>query len=468
MKNMALSDTSFLLSSPAARRLYHEYAASHPLLDFHCHLEPAVIAANQPFRDPHHLWLAGDHYKWRAMRAQGVEERLCTGDAPAYEKFLAWAATVPRTLRNPLYHWTHLELERYFGISTVLNPETAPAIWAAMMEQLPELKPRDILQKFKVRVVSPVEDPANPLDIYLELARSGLSTAVYPSFRPDGLLRLDRVEEWNAWLDRLAAVARIEIRTLADALEAVSRRHQAFHEAGCRSSDHGIVLCPTEFAGENEAARGFSELRAGRALDPEKARRLNGFLMLYLARLDAEKGWAKFLHLGALRDINTAMFARLGRDTGFDAIDDQPQARPLAAFLGRLTEENALPRMVLFNLNPADNYIFAAVAGCFQDAVAPSKLQHGPAWWFLDQREGIEWQINALSSLGLLAHFIGMTTDSRSFMSYPRHEYFRRVLCNLLGREMESGELPMDWDLVGGLVSDICYANAERYFRFPA
>ncbi len=467
MKNMALIHPSFLLNSAAAQRLYHEYAASHPLLDFHCHLEPAVIAANQPFRDPHHLWLAGDHYKWRAMRAHGLDERLCTGDAPAYEKFLAWAATVPHTLRNPLYHWTHLELERYFGISAPLNPKTAPAIWAAMMEQLPELKPRDILKKFNVRVVSPVEDPANPLDLYHELARSGLSTGVFPSFRPDGLLRLERVEDLNAWLDRLGAVANTEIRTLADVLEAVRLRHQAFHDAGCRSSDHGIAVCPTEFAGESEAARGFAELRAGRALDPEKARRLNGFLMLYLARLDAEKGWAKFLHLGALRDINTAMFARLGRDSGFDAIDDISHTRSLAVFLGRLAEENSLPRMVLFNLNPADNYAFAAVAGCFQDASVPGKLQHGPAWWFLDQREGIEWQINALSNLGLLAHFIGMTTDSRSYMSYPRHEYFRRVLCNLLGREMESGELPMDWDLVGGLVSDICFANAERYFRFP-
>lgn len=464
---MALIHPSFLLSTAAARRLYHEYAEPHPLLDFHCHLEPAVIAANEAFRDPHHLWLAGDHYKWRAMRAQGVEERLCTGDAPAYEKFLAWAATVPHTLRNPLYHWTHLELERYFGIATALNPTTAPAIWQQMQEQLPRLKPRDILKKFQVRVVSPVEDPANPLDIYHALAKSGLATKVYPSFRPDGLLRLDRVDELNGWLDRLGATARLEIRTLGDALEAVQRRHQAFHEAGCRSSDHGMALCPTEFAGEGEAEKSFAELRAGRGLEAEKARRLHGFLMLYLARLDAEKGWAKFLHLGALRDVNTPMFARLGRDTGFDAIDDLSQTRPLAVFLGQLAEENALPRMVLFNLNPADNYTFAAVAGCFQDASAPSKLQHGPAWWFLDQREGIEWQINALSNLGLLAHFIGMTTDSRSFMSYPRHEYFRRVLCNLLGREMEAGELPMDWDLVGGMVSDICYANAERYFRFP-
>jgi glucuronate isomerase len=402
------------------------------------------------------------------MRANGIHERYCTGDAKPYEKFLAWAKTVPYTLRNPLYHWTHLELARYFGIQELLNEESAPDIWRRANAQLEsdELTTQAVLRKFGVKVLCTTNDPTESLEEHSAIARQKCSTTVLPAFRPDRAFRTDNPEEYNAWLDRLSASANVHIGKLSDLLDALRRRHDFFHERGCRSSDHGLEICPSEYCTESEAASIFAKLRTGRPASPEESLRFGSFVLLYTAHLDAEKGWVKQLHLGALRNSNPDGMRRLGRDTGFDSIGDWPQAVALARFLGRLSEENALPKIILYNLNPADNYVFATMAGNFQDGSVAGKIQYGSGWWFLDQKEGIEWQLNALSNCGLLSRFVGMLTDSRSFMSYPRHEYFRRVLCNMLGSEMDSGLLPRDEALVGHMIEAICYGNAENYFRF--
>lgn len=458
----------FLLTSETARKLYARYAAGQPIIDYHCHLSAADIASNRRFRDLTEIWLEGDHYKWRAMRANGINERYCTGDAAPYEKFLAWAKTVPCTLRNPLYHWTHLELVRYFGINELLNEDTAAGIWRRANAQLAseELSTQGILRKFGVRVLCTTNDPTESLAEHMAIAAQKCSTTVLPAYRPDRAFRTGNVEEYNAWLDQLSASADVHVAKLADLLQALRKRHDFFHERGCRSSDHGLETCPSEVCIESEAASIFSKLRAGKAVSTEESLRFASFVLLYTAHLDAEKGWVKQLHLGALRNANPAGMRRLGRDTGFDSIGDWPQAAALARFLGRLSEEKALPKTILYNLNPADNYVFATMAGNFQDGSVAGKIQYGSGWWFLDQKEGIEWQLNALSNCGLLFRFVGMLTDSRSFMSYPRHEYFRRVLCNMLGSEMDSGLLPRDEALVGRMIEAICYSNAAEYFRF--
>lgn len=459
----------FLLHTDAARRLYERYAAPQPILDYHCHLPPREVAENRRFENLTEIWLEGDHYKWRAMRANGIAERFCTGDADPYEKFLAWAATVPRCLRNPLYHWTHLELRRYFGIEELLDETTAPRIWARANEQLRSgrLDAHAILQKFAVRVVCTTDDPSESLDAHAAIAASPLVTRVYPTFRPDRALDVDQPDVFNPWVDRLAGAANVDIRNAGSFLEALRRRHQAFHDAGGRISDHGLAHCYAEPCTDRAAAAVFDKARAGRPATAEEHAAFASYLMLFFGRLDAEKGWTKQLHLGARRNASSRALETMGRDTGYDSIGDLPQADALGAYLDRLDRERALPQTVIYNVNPTQNYMVAAMAGNFQDGSRPGKIQFGIAWWFLDQKDGIEWQLDALSNTGLLAHFVGMTTDSRSFMSYPRHEYFRRVLCNKLGSEIERGELPDDDELVGRLVADVCYQNAERYFGLP-
>lgn len=459
----------FLLHTATARRLYRSYAEPQPILDYHCHLPPADIARDRRFSDLFEIWLEGDHYKWRAMRANGVAERYCTGDAEPYEKFLAWAATVPKCLRNPLYHWTHLELRRYFGIEELLDPSTAPAIWRRANERLrsDELTAHGILRTFDVRAVCTTDDPADSLEHHEAIRRSGLPTKVYPTYRPDRALQVDDPGTFNPWVDRLGGQAGIEIRRFGDFIDALARRHQDFHDAGGRLSDHGLPYCYASPCTEAEAAAIFDKARGGTAAAPEEHERFASYLMLVFGRLDAEKGWTKQLHLGARRNVNTRMLRTLGRDTGYDSIGDWPQVDGLARYLDRLESENALPRTILYNNNPVDNYTMATMIGNFQDGSTAGKLQFGSAWWFLDQKDGIEAQIDALSNVGLLANFVGMLTDSRSFMSYPRHEYFRRVLCNLLGGEMERGELPANETLVGGMVADICFGNAVRYLGLP-
>lgn len=456
----------FLLHSTAARRLYHDHAAKQPILDYHCHLPPADVARDRRFANLFEIWLEGDHYKWRAMRANGVPERFCTGDAAPFEKFMAWAATVPKCLRNPLYHWTHLELKRYFGIDELLDEKSAPAIWKAANERLQtgELDAHGILRKFDVRAVCTTDDPADPLEHHQAIAASGLATKVYPTFRPDRALQVDDPPVFNPWVNRLAETAGVpKINEFTDFVRALEKRHQDFHDLGGRLSDHGLPHCYASPCSDFEAAAIFHRARSGEAASPDEHAQFATNLMLLFGRLDAQKGWTKQLHLGAQRNVNTRMLATLGRDTGYDSIGDYRQIEPLAWYLDQLEQQNMLPKTILYNNNPVDNYTLATMAGNFQDGSLVGRMQFGSGWWYLDQKEGIEWQVNALSNVGLLANFVGMLTDSRSFMSYPRHEYFRRVVCNMLGAEMERGEIPNDQALVGRMVEDICFNNAREY-----
>mgnify|MGYP001555725412 FL=1 len=459
----------FLLSTKTARRLYHQYAEAEPIFDYHCHIPSRDIARNRQFNNLFEIWLAGDHYKWRAMRANGVPEKFITGDASPREKFLAWAKTVPHTLRNPLYHWTHLELKRYFGVSDLLSEATAEKIWKTANEKLaaPALTTQGILKKFKVNVVCTTDDPVDSLEDHRDFARSGHPAKMLSAFRPDKALAVNVPFHFNHWVERLAAVANIDINSLGAFTTALKRRHDFFHVNGCRLSDHGLNHCFADFCSEKVAAQIFDKARRGTVVSPVEHGQFASYLMLFFGQLDAKRGWTKQLHLGALRGNNTRRLKQLGPDTGFDSIGDFPQAQTLAAYLDRLDSENSLPKTILYNLNPADNYVLGTMIGNFQDGSQPGKIQFGSGWWFLDQKEGMEWQINALSNLGLLSRFIGMITDSRSFMSYPRHEYFRRTLCNLIGRDMENGEIPNDEKLVGAMIKNICYANAKNYLAFP-
>lgn len=457
----------FLLSNDIARRLYHDHAASQPIFDYHCHLPPKDIAENRRFANLSEIWLEGDHYKWRAMRANGVPERYITGDAPTYEKFLAWARTVPYTLRNPLYHWTHLELQRYFGISELLDEKSAPAIWERANSALAhDLTAHGILNKFHVEVVCTTDDPADDLRHHRAIAKSNLATRVFPAFRPDKALAIG-TEEFACWIKQLAPAANIEVRDLNTFLSALRKRHDDFHALGCRLSDHGLDHCFATPCSERTAAEIFSKAQAQHAISTDERTQFASFMMLFFARLDAEKSWTKQLHLGARRNVNSAARRQLGPDTGYDTIGDFSQIPSLTAYLDLLTQENALPRMILYNVNPSDTFSFATLIGSFQGGDPPGKIQYGGAWWFLDQKQGITAQLDALSNVGLLSRFIGMVTDSRSFMSYPRHEYFRRILCDLIGQDVARGELPNDDGLLRRLVEDICYGNARRYLQLP-
>jgi glucuronate isomerase len=462
---MPFINDDFLLESKTARHLYHKYAAPQPILDFHSHLSPEDIAENRRFANLHEIWLEGDHYKWRAMRANGVAERFCTGDASPEQKFQAWASTVPRCLRNPLYHWTHLELKRYFGIGELLNEKTGPAIWKRAGDLLAheDLSVHGILAKFQVRALCTTDDPAKDLSAHAKIAASGLATRVHPTFRPDRALDVNSPSVFNSWVERLAAASDTHISRFSDFLDALRKRHSDFHEAGCRLSDHGLAHCYEQSCKQVSAAAAFDKARSGHAATSEEHANYGSFLMDFFGRLDAEKGWTKQLHLGANRNVNTRAFDSIGPDAGFDSIGDWPQARFLGAYMDRLERQHALPRMILYNVNPTENYAIATMAGNFQSGSVAGKIQFGSAWWFLDQKDGMEEQLNVLSNVGLLSRFVGMLTDSRSFMSFPRHEYFRRILCNLLGREIESGELPDSEELVGPMIEDICFRNANRH-----
>ena len=459
----------FLLSTKTACKLYHQYAEAEPIFDYHCHLSPRDIAANRQFKNLFEIWLEGDHYKWRAMRTNGVAERFCTGDAGPFEKFKAWAATVPHTLRNPLYHWTHLELNRYFGITDLLDEKTADKIWKQANEKLatPELTAQGILKKFKVKVVCTTDDPADNLEHHRAFASQGHPTKMLPAFRPDKALTVHQPASFNPWVDSLPPPRTWTSTAFPPSSTALEKRHSFFHSQGCRLSDHGLTHCFADFCSEKVAAAIFDKARNGEPVMPQEHSQFASFLMVFFGQLDAKRGWTKQLHLGAMRNNNTRLLKQLGPDTGFDSIGDLPQAQPLAAYLDQLDRENSLPKTIIYNVNPADNYAFATMIGNFQDGAMPGKIQFGSGWWFLDQQEGMEWHLNALSNLGLLSRFIGMITDSRSFMSYPRHEYFRRMLCNLIGRDMENGTLPNDEKLVGPMIRNICYANARNYLAFP-
>jgi glucuronate isomerase len=466
MKSFLTED--FLLQTQTARALYHDFAETMPIFDYHCHLPVEEIAADKTFENLTDIWLRGDHYKWRAMRANGIAERLITGDASDFEKFQAWAATVPNTLRNPLYHWTHLELKRYFGVSgKLLNPETAEEIYAGCSARLREgdFSTRRILERMNVKVVCTTDDPTDTLEHHLRLkADRTFPVKVLPAFRPDKALGVESPKDFNKWVGRLEASSGLAVKSFDSFLEAIRRRHDFFHQAGCRLSDHGIEHPFAVDYTAKDVNNAFQKARQGKKPTPAEALKYKSAVMLELARMDAEKGWTQQFHFGALRNINSKAMATLGPDTGYDTIGDFEMARTLARFLDGLEREGRLAKTILYVMNSRDNEVVATAIGCFQDGSLPGKMQFGSAWWFNDQKDGIERQINTLSNMGLLGRFVGMLTDSRSFLSYPRHEYFRRVLCNLLGNDVENGELPDDMELLGGMVKDICFRNAEAYF----
>lgn len=478
----------FLLESRAARALFHEHAKDQPIIDYHCHLPPVEIAQDKRWDNVTQLWLYGDHYKWRAMRTAGIDERFCTGDASDWEKFQKFAGLMPKALRNPLYHWTHLELARYFGIDNVLlGPDTAKEIYDECNRVVTAKKfsCRSLMKQSKVEVVCTTDDPIDSLEHHIAIAeeqgkarprntpegRNGppkqkLTTQVRPTWRPDKAWQIDRPKVFGAWLEMLEAGTGAAIATLDDLFVALRKRHDFFAENGCRLSDRGIETVWAADCTRAEAAAAFAKFRAGKAVTPEEALKYKSFVFHELAVMDAEKGWTMQLHYGAIRNNNTRLFAKLGPDIGCDSIGDWPVAEAMSKFFARLDEAGRLPRTIIYNLNPAHNELIAAMIGNFQDGSIAGKMQFGSGWWFLDQLDGMARQIEALSQLGLLSQFVGMLTDSRSFLSYTRHEYFRRLLCNILGRDMERGLLPNDLDLVGGLVQDISYRNARAYFGF--
>jgi glucuronate isomerase len=458
---------NFLLQKETARILYHDHAAKMPIYDYHCHLPPAQIAEDKRFDNLTQVWLYGDHYKWRAMRTNGIPERYCTGEASDWEKFEKWAQTVPYTLRNPLYHWTHLELKRYFGISDkLLNPDTAKEIYdtASAMLRAPEYSVRNLLRKMDVKVVCTTDDPVDSLEHHIKIKKDGFEVKVIPAWRPDKGMAVENPTAFNQWVDLLSKAADVDIRDFKTYLDAIRKRHDFFHALGCRISDHGIDTAYAADYTETEIKVIFNNLRSSKAANSNEVLKFKSAMMYEFAMMDWKRGWTQQLHLGALRNNNSRMMRQLGPDTGFDSIGDFEIARPLAKFLDCLDNDNKLPKTILYNVNPPDNELMATMIGNFQDGTVPGKLQFGSSWWFLDQKDGIEKQLNALSNLGLLSRFVGMLTDSRSFLSYPRHEYFRRILCNLLGSDVENGELPRDMKLLGRMVEDICFNNAQNYF----
>ena len=459
----------FLLETATARHLYHDVAKDLPIIDYHCHLSPELIADNHRFRSITEIWLEGDHYKWRAMRANGVDERFCTGNATDWEKFEAWARTVPETLCNPLFHWTAMELKRPFGVTKALSGATAKEIFDECNTQLRdgELTTQSILRQFRVAVACTTDDPADTLASHSKLgARADPDTQVYPTWRPDKALAVADVPAWNAWIDKLQNTANATISSWSGLLAALESRHTAFHELGCRASDHGLDRMDAEPFTDETASACFDKLRAGKSVDANEAAMFRSALLHRMALLDHARGWAQQFHLGALRSTNTRMRGLLGPDTGFDSIGDFDQARPLAKFLDQLESTDQLAKTIIYNVNPSDNPVFATMIGNYQGGGIPGKMQWGSAWWFLDQLDGMEAQMRMLSNMGLLSRFVGMVTDSRSFLSYPRHDYFRRLVCRMLGEDVRRGLLPDDKGLLGKLVADVSFRNARDYFGF--
>lgn len=468
MKNF--NDDNFLLQTKTAERLYHEHAAKMPIIDYHCHLIPEYIARNHQFANLSKIWLEGDHYKWRAMRTNGVDERYCTGkDTSDWEKFEKWAETVPYTMRNPLYHWTHLELKTAFGVNKLLNPGTAKEIYDECTAKLqtPEYSCRGLMLKYHVETVCTTDDPVDSLEHHLKIKQDGFQVKVLPTWRPDKAMAVENPADYRVYLEKLSAVSGVTINKFADLLTALRKRHDFFAEVGCRLSDHGIEEFYAEDYTQAEIEATFDKVYGGKALTHEEILKFKTAMMVEFAVMDWEKGWTQQFHYGAIRNNNTRMFRQLGPDTGFDSIGDFTVAKAMSKFLDKLDVMDKLTKTIIYNLNPRDNELIATMIGNFQDGRIAGKLQFGSGWWFLDQKDGMEKQMNALSVLGLLSRFVGMLTDSRSFLSYPRHEYFRRTLCNLLGNDVENGLLPAsEIGFIGQMVEDICYNNAKRYFNF--
>lgn len=459
----------FLLQSDEAARLYFDYAAGQPIIDYHTHLPPAEIAADRRWENISQVWLNGDHYKWRQMRTNGIAERFCTGDATDREKFDAFAGILPYLLRNPLYHWCHLELARYFQIDDLLlSAKTADEVWERSSEVLRNgLSARSLIERSNVLAVCTSDDPIDSLEHHAVVAADPTFGArMLPTWRPTRVLALADPASWNRYLDELAAVTNVDIASFDDLVAALTVRRDAFHQAGCRLSDHALAGGVFSPVSAQELRAIFGRLRSGAALPAAERDQLTTGLLLELGRLYREKGWTMQLHIGALRDNNSAMLAVLGSDTGYDSMGDRQYAEALAQLLNALSSAGNLPKTILYNVNPRDTEMLASMLGCFEDGSVPGKMQLGPAWWFLDQKDGIERQLEAISQMGSLRRFVGMVADSRSFLSFSRHEYFRRILCNVLGADMAAGLLPRDFDLVGALVEDVCFRNAESFFGF--
>lgn len=461
-------DENFLLSNKTAETLYHEYAKDLPIIDYHCHLPPDEIAVNKKFDNLTKIWLDGDHYKWRAMRANGVEEKYCTGNASDSDKFLKWAETVPYTVRNPLYHWTHLELRRYFGIQKILNPQSAVEVYdrANSLLETDDFRVKNLMRKMKVEVACTTDDPVDNLEHHRAIKENGFEIKVLPAWRPDKAMAVEDTVSYNGYIDKLSKVSGKEIKTLNDLLDALGKRQDFFESMGCRISDHGIETFYAEEFTHRDVQLFFEKIRSGKSLELNEILKFKSAMLQYFAEMDYEKGWIQQFHIGAIRNNNSRMFKTLGADKGFDSIGDFEIARSMSKFFDKLENKEKLTKTIVYNLNPGDNELIATMIGNFNDGSVPGKMQFGSGWWFLDQKDGMENQMNALSNLGLLSRFVGMLTDSRSFLSYPRHEYFRRILCNLIGTDVENGELPDDKKWHGKIIQGICYYNAKEYFGF--
>ncbi len=464
MKNFL--DDNFLLQTKTAEILYHDYARKLPIIDYHCHLSPQEIAEDKSFDNLTEIWLNGDHYKWRAMRTFGVDEQYITGNKDDFEKFEKWAATVPNTIRNPLFHWTHLELKNYFGIDTLLTPQTASDVYNNCSGQLQTsgYSTNALLKKMNVETVCTTDDPIDNLCFHRQVNAEHFS--MFPAFRPDRVLGIENVNDFNEYIQKLSEASQTGINGLDDLLEALQKRVDFFHEQGARLSDHGLEHIYSEDFTEKSVDATLKTALSSGQIEPSKALEYKSAILYHLGQMYYDKGWVQQFHLGALRNVSSRQLRSLGGDAGVDSIGDFDQARSLAKFLDRLDAGNKLAKTILYNLNPRDNEVMATMVGNFNDGSIRGKIQFGAAWWFLDTKDGMEKQLNALSNLGLLSCFVGMLTDSRSFLSFPRHEYFRRILCNLIGNDVENGELPNDTKWLGEIVSNICYHNAKQYFDF--
>ena len=466
---MTFINDDFMLTNDYARELYHQSAENQPIIDYHCHLVPKMIADNYQFADLTEVWLGGDHYKWRAMRGNGVPEEFITGKADGYAKFEKWAETVPYTMRNPLYHWTHLELSRVFGVDKILKPETAREIYdeCSAKLQTPEFRGQELMKKFKVEVVCTTDDPADSLEFHQQIKDNPFGVKVLPTWRPDKAMVVEKPQQYREYIQKLSDVSGVAINNYQDLLTALQKRQDFFHEMGCRISDHGLETFYAEDFTMEEVDQIFRNTLKGIQPTQEEVLKFKSAILLDFARMDHAKGWAQQFHIGAIRDNNTRMFNLLGPDTGYDAIHDVQCAAAGHKFFNTLALEDKLTKTILYNLNPKDNEVLATMAYTFNDGTCPGKMQLGSGWWFLDQEDGMRKQMNALSALGLLSRFVGMLTDSRSFLSYPRHEYFRRILCNLLGEDLKAGKFPVsEIDFLHQMVKGISYENAKNYFNF--
>jgi glucuronate isomerase len=458
-------DNDFLLQTKTAAKLYHDHAAKMPIYDYHCHLSPKEIAEDKRHDNLGEAWLGGDHYKWRAMRTNGVTEEFVTGGASWREKFQKWAETVPQTIRNPLYHWTHLELQRYFGIDTLLSPATADKIFDACTAKLrtPEFSARNLMLKMNVKLVCTTDDPIDSLEYHKQIKASGFAVKVLPTFRPDKAAAFSK--DWKNYIQTLEKVSGVAIKDFASLLEAIDLRHEFFHSVGCRLSDHGVAYVPDAEASSVELDAIFAKAMKGEVISLKESDAFQASFLVAVGQMNHARGWAQQFHVCIFRNNNSRLFKAVGADTGFDSIADHRQGPGLIKLLDRLDSSNQLAKTILYNANPCDNEMMATMIGNYQDGSFPGKIQFGSGWWFLDQKDGMQKQMNALSSLGLLSRFVGMLTDSRSFLSYPRHEYFRRILCNLIGNEVENGEIPADMELLGAMVENISFNNAQNYFK---